>query len=69
MNYLISIKHVVEAIVDELDKMDHVPQWVYDKVIDRIKTLPPDGWLSINNEIPKGDVLCRTNDGDILLEC
>lgn len=67
MNDLVSRKYVVEAIIDELDKIDHVPQWVYDKLTDRIKTLPPDGWLPINDEIPSDDILCRTNDGDIFI--
>jgi len=64
MNDLVSRKHVVEAIVDELDKIDHVPQWVYDKLTDRIKTLPPDGWLDIDDEIPNDDILCCTDDGE-----
>lgn len=64
MNDLVNRKYVIEAIVDELDMIDHVPQWVYDKLTNRIMTLPPEGWLSINDEIPNGDILCRTKDGD-----
>lgn len=29
----------IEVIEDELDKIDHVPQWVYDRLINRIKIL------------------------------
>lgn len=64
MSNLIDRQQAIEAITDELDKIDHVPQWVYDKLTDRIKTLPPDGWLSINDEIPNDDILCCTDDGE-----
>lgn len=67
MNDLVSRKYIIEAIVDELDMIDHVPQWIYDKLTDRIKTLPSDGWLSINDEIPNNNILCCTDDSEIFI--
>ena len=39
MDSHVSREAVIEAISDELDKIDHVPQWVYDRLINRIKML------------------------------
>lgn len=40
MNSHISKRAVIEAITDELDKIDHVPQWVYDRLENKIRQLP-----------------------------
>jgi hypothetical protein len=39
MDSHVSREAVIEAISDELDRIDHVPQWVYDRLIKRIKML------------------------------
>ena len=39
MDSHVSKEAVIEAISDELDRIDHVPQWVYDRLISRIKML------------------------------
>ena len=40
MNSHISKRAVIEAITDELDRIDHVPQWVYDRLENKIRQLP-----------------------------
>ena len=39
MDSHVSREAVIDAISDELDRIDHVPQWVYDRLINRIKIL------------------------------
>lgn len=39
MDSHVSREAIIEAISDELDRIDHVPQWVYDRLINRIKML------------------------------
>ena len=36
----VSKEAVIEAISDELDRIDHVPQWVFERLEKRIKQLP-----------------------------
>ena len=31
----------IAVIEDELDKIDHVPQWVFDRLTNRLRELPP----------------------------
>lgn len=31
----------ITVIEDELDKIDHVPQWVFDRLTNRLRELPP----------------------------
>lgn len=40
MSDLISRAAVIYTICDELDKIDHVPQWVYDRLEKALKQLP-----------------------------
>lgn len=37
----ISRQQAIEAVTDELDMIDHVPQWVFDRLEKRLKQLPP----------------------------
>ncbi len=37
----ISRAKAIEVITDELDNIDHVPQWVFDRLENRIEQLPP----------------------------
>lgn len=32
----------IEVIEDELDKIDHVPQWIFDRLTNRLRELPPE---------------------------
>ncbi len=41
MNDLISRQQAIDAVIDELDMIDHVPQWVFDRLEKRLKQLPP----------------------------
>lgn len=41
MEELISKRDAIEVIEDELDKIDHVPQWVFDRLTNRLRELPP----------------------------
>ena len=38
---LISRRRAIDAVTDELDIIDHVPQWVFDRLEKRLKQLPP----------------------------
>ena len=38
---LISRKQAIDAVTDELDMIDHVPKWVFDRLEKRLKQLPP----------------------------
>ena len=40
MDDLISRQQAIDTVIDELDMIDHVPQWVFDRVERRLK------WLS-----------------------
>ena len=37
----VSRKSAIDAVTDELDMIDHVPQWVFDRLEKRLKQLPP----------------------------
>lgn len=37
----ISRQQAIDAVTDELDMIDHVPQWVFDRLEKRLKQLPP----------------------------
>ena len=37
---LISRQQAIDAMTDELDMIDHVPQWVFDRLEKRLKQLP-----------------------------
>lgn len=41
MSDLIDRQAAIEAITDELDRIDHVPQWVFDRLEERLKQLTP----------------------------
>ena len=41
MSDLIDRQAAIEAITVELDRIDHVPQWVFDRLEKRLKQLPP----------------------------
>ena len=41
MNDSISRQAAIDAVTDELDMIDHVPQWVFDRLEGRLKQLPP----------------------------
>lgn len=40
MDDSISRQAAIDAMIDELDSIDHVPQWVFDRLSDRILQLP-----------------------------
>ena len=40
MTDLISRRAAIDAVTDELDMIDHVPQWVFDRLEKRLKQLP-----------------------------
>ena len=40
MDDLISRAAAIDAVTDELDMIDHVPQWVFDRLEKRLKQLP-----------------------------
>ena len=42
MSDLIDRQQAIEAITDELDKIDHVPQWVFNRIEKAINKLPSD---------------------------
>jgi hypothetical protein len=63
---LISREQAIDAITDELDKIDHVPQWVFDKLERAIKQLPPIHPVN-NSEMPNSsDVISRQKAIDAL---
>ena len=37
----ISRRQAIDAVTDELDMIDHVPQWVFDRLEGRLRQLPP----------------------------
>ena len=37
----INRQRAIDAVTDELDMIDHVPQWVFDRLEGRLKQLPP----------------------------
>ena len=41
MDDLINRQRAIDAVTDELDMIDHVPQWVFDRLEERLKQLPP----------------------------
>ena len=41
MDDTISRQAAIDAVTDELDMIDHVPQWVFDRLEKRLKQLPP----------------------------
>ena len=38
---LIEKQQAIDAVTNELDMIDHVPQWVFDRLEKRLKQLPP----------------------------
>lgn len=66
----ISREQAIEAITDELDKIDHVPQWVFDKLERAIKQLPtiqPDNNLQkLADEIAKFKRHLKSENSDYL---
>ena len=40
MSNLIDKQAAIDAVTDELDMIDHVPQWVFDRLEKRLKQLP-----------------------------
>ena len=41
MEQLIPKQAAIDVVTDELDMIDHVPQWVFDRLEKRLKQLPP----------------------------
>ena len=41
MKEYIEKQQAIDAVTDELDMIDHVPQWVFDRLEGRLKQLPP----------------------------
>lgn len=59
---LIDRQTAIDAVTDELDMIDHVPQWVFDRLEGRLKQLPPvtpkqrtGKWIKITNTLYKCD--------------
>jgi hypothetical protein len=44
----------IEVIEDELDKIDHVPQWVFDRLTNRLRELPHTEpyWIPVRERLP-----------------
>lgn len=40
MGEMITKKQAIEAITDELDRIDHVPKWIFDRLERAIRKLP-----------------------------
>ena len=40
MDETITKKQAIEAITDELDRIDHVPKWIFDRLERAIRKLP-----------------------------
>ena len=40
MDEMITKKQAIEAMADELDRIDHVPQWIFDRLERAIRKLP-----------------------------
>ncbi len=40
MDEMITKKQAIDAITDELDRIDHVPQWIFNRLEKAIKELP-----------------------------
>ena len=52
MSDLISRQSAIDAVTDELDMIDHVPQWVFDRLEKRLKQLPSaQRWIPVS-ELP-----------------
>ncbi len=47
----------IEVIEDELDKIDHVPQWVFDRLTNRLRELPlaEPHWIPVSDRLPDTD--------------
>ena len=58
MDDTISRKAAIDAVTDELDMIDHVPQWVFDRLEKRLKQLP-----STQPERKTGKWIIRDNPG------
>ena len=41
MSDMIDRQKAIDAVNDELGRIDHVPQWVFERLENRIKQLPP----------------------------
>ena len=41
MNDLIDRQLAIDDVVDELDRIDHVPQWVFNRLAKRLNNVPP----------------------------
>ena len=52
MDDLVSRQAAIDTICDELDKIDHVPQWVYDRLEKALKQLPSAQPATNCSEIP-----------------
>ena len=57
----VSRKAVLDAVCEELDSIDHVPQWVFDRLTKKIENLPPSPsrpqWIPVTERLPEGTVL------------
>ena len=61
-----------DAVCEELDSIDHVPQWVFDRLTKKIENLPPSPtpsrpqWIPCSERLPEkgGDYLTTLTDKD-----
>lgn len=62
MGDLISRQAAIEVIENELDKIDHVPQWVFDRLTNRLRELP-------SAERKKGRWITKSTNGEMFDVC
>lgn len=57
-------QEALDAVTDELDMIDHVPQWVFDRLEKRLKQLPSaqPGWTYIEEALPETIINEHTHD-------
>ena len=52
-------QQAIDAMTDELDMIDHVPQWVFNRLEKRLKQLPyaqpEQRWIPCSERLPKTD--------------
>lgn len=69
MDDLIHRREALDAVTDELDMIDHVPQWVFDRLEKRLKQLSSaqPGWIPTSEKLPEGigQAIVQTDGGAI----
>ena len=58
-----------DAVFEELDSIDHVPQWVFDRLTKKIENLPPSPTPSRPHWIPCSERLPKEEDYRECMEC